>query len=390
MYFSEEPDHVRLLRDTMRRFVDRELPREKVREWDRAGETPREVFERLAETGVCGLTIDEAYGGLGRDLVSAIAVIEELARRGGAAAGPYIHCAFYGGLNIGENGSQTQKRELLPKLARGELLVAYGLSEPDVGGDLASVQTKARMSKDGKSVSISGTKRWCTGARIADYIICLVNSDSDGQKYRNLSLILVPTSSDGIHVHDIEHSGLRYTRSTDVIFEDVNVPVENVLGGANGWNQGWAMLAKDALDVEKLEIAAYALGNFSAAVEDAWLYAQERRQFGKPICAHQAVRHTLSEVQTNLQAARHMLYHAAWLANEQKPCSVEASMAKLFIGDVGLQSVLKCQQIMGAYGCSGDFDMERYVREATLMPIVGGSSNMQKNNIAARLGVPSA
>jgi alkylation response protein AidB-like acyl-CoA dehydrogenase len=126
----------------------------------------------------------------------------------------------------------------------------------------------------------------------------------------------------------------------------------------------------------------------AAAVEDAWEYAQERQQFGKPICAHQAVRHALSEVRTNLQACRHMLYHAAWLANEGKPCSVEASMAKLFIADVGLQTVLKCQQIMGSYGCSVDYDMERYVREATLMPIVGGSSNMQKNNIAARLGLP--
>lgn len=390
MYFTDEPEHIRLIRDSMRRFVERELPSERVRAWDKAGEAPLEVFHKLAETGVCGLTIDEEYGGAGKDLVAAIAVIEELSKRGGAASGPFIHCAFYGGINIGENGSEEQKRALLPKLAQGQMLMAYGLSEPDVGGDLASVQTKARLSDDGASVVINGTKRWCTGARIADYIICLVNSDPDGKKYRNLSFVLVPTDAEGIEIHDIDHAGLRYTRSTDTIFNDVVVPVGNILGGREGWNQGWSMLAKEALDVEKLEITAVALGNVTAAVEDAWEYAQERKQFGKPICAHQSVRHTLSEVKTNLQACRHMLYHAAWLANEGRPCSVEASMAKLFIADLGLQTVLKCQQIMGAYGCSGDYDMERYVREATMMPIVGGSSNMQKNNIAARLGLPLA
>src|SRR5204863_4006458 len=143
--------------------------REKVRAWDKANAFDRGVFDKLAALGVCGLTIDEAYGGAGRDLVAAIAVIDELARAGAAIAGPYIHCAFYGGLNISANGSEAQKRELLPRLARGEILFAYGLSEPDVGGDLASVATAARRTADGRSVIVNGTKRWCTAARVADY-----------------------------------------------------------------------------------------------------------------------------------------------------------------------------------------------------------------------------
>jgi alkylation response protein AidB-like acyl-CoA dehydrogenase len=363
------------------------LPEDKVRSWDKAGEAPISVFHELAKTGVCGLTIDEEYGGEGKDLVAAISVLEELGKRGGAAAGPFIHCAFYGGLNIGANGSEEQKRNLLPKLAKGELLMAYGLSEPDVGGDLASVQTRGSLSEDGKEVIINGTKRWCTGARFADYIICLLNSDPDGKKYQNLSFVLIPTNSTGITVYDLDHSGLRYARSTDVIFEDVHVPAENILGGPESWNKGWPMLAKEALDVEKLEITAIALANASAAVDDAWDYAQQRKQFGRVISGHQAIRHKLSVAKTKLQACRHMLYHAAWLADRGEPCSVEASMAKLFIADTGLEIVLACQQVMGAYGCSGDYDMERYVREATLMPIVGGSSDMQKNNIAARLGL---
>ena len=383
--FIDEPEHVGLIRQSMRRFVEREMPREKVREWDRARTFPMPVFRRLAETGVCGLTIAEEFGGSGRDIVAAVAVIDELARRGAAMAGPYIHCAFYGGLNVGENGSPQQKRDLLPRIARGELLFAYGLSEPDVGGDLASVTTRAQLSIDEDEVVLNGTKRWCTGARFADHIICLVKSDAEAPRYRNLSFVLVPVSSPGITIVDIDHIGLRYAATTDVIFDDVRVPVDHILGGKAGWNQGWRMLAGPALDVEKLEITACAYGIAAAAVDDAWAYAQERKQFGRTISGHQAVRHALVDAKTKLQACRHMLYHAAWLAGEGRPCSVETSMAKLYVGDTAVEIVLACQRIMGAYGCAEGYDMERYVRDICVMPIVGGSSNMQKNNIASRL-----
>lgn len=385
MNFAEEPEHIALLRRTVRSFVEREMPREKVRQWERDCEFQPQLFKKLAETGLCGITIDEEFGGSGRDIVGAVAVIEELCRRGSAAAGPFIHCAFYGGLNISENGSDEQKRELLPKLARGELLMAYGLTEPDVGGDLASVSTSARRTPDGEGVVINGTKRWCTGAGFADYIITLCNSDWTGKRYKNLTMVLVPTNTPGITIENIEHMGLRYAHSTDVIFDDVTVHTSNILGGPDAWNDGWRRLAGPSLDIERLEITACALGIVESAVADAWQYAQERVQFGKPISGHQAIRHELADVQTELQACRHMLYHAAWLANEGKPCSVESSMAKLFVAETGIKIVQRCQKIMGAYGCSPEYDMERYVRDMLLMPIVGGSSNMQRNNIAARL-----
>jgi alkylation response protein AidB-like acyl-CoA dehydrogenase len=384
--FADEPEYLVQLRDSVRRFIEREMPRDAVRRWDRERTFPMDVFRRLAATGVCGLTIDERYGGAGRDIVAAVAVVEELARRGGAMAGPYIHCAFYGGLNVGENGSEEQKRALLPRIARGELLFAYGLSEPDVGGDLASVAMSARRSGD--TVILNGTKRWCTGARFADFVLCLVRSDADAGRYHNLSFVLVPPTLAGVTIVDIEHMGLRYAATTDLICEDVAVPVENVLGGPEGWNRGWRMLAGRALDVEKLEISAVAYGIAAAAVDEAWAYAQERRQFGKPICAHQAVRHALVDARTKLQACRHMLYHAAWLAASSRPCAVETSMAKLFIGEAAVEIVLACQRILGAYGCAEGSDMERYVRDVCLMPIVGGSSNMQRNNVAARLRLP--
>ncbi len=242
---------------------------------------------------------------------------------------------------------------------------------------------------EGDEVVINGTKRWCTAARRADYIYTLVRSGDADARYKNLSFVLVPPDAPGITIVDIDHLGLRYAATTDVIYENVRVPVENIVGGMEKWNKGWPMLAGRALDVEKLEITASALGIAVAAVEDAWQYSQERKQFGRPICAHQAIRHDLVEVRTKLQACRHMLYHAAWLANEGLDCSVESSMAKLFVADTGLEIVLKCQQIMGAYGYTGEYDMERYVRDMLCMPIVGGSSKMQKNNIANRLRLPA-
>lgn len=387
MYFTEEPDHIRLLRETLARFVENEMPAELRRRLDREHRFPPELFRKLADIGVCGLTIEEEYGGQGRDLVAAVAVIEELCRGGAFLAGPFIHCAFYGGMNISENGSETQKRELLPRLARGDLLFAYGLSEPDVGGDLASVTTTADLSADGKHIKINGFKRWCTGADWVDYIYCLVRSGPADERYRNLSFVLIPPTLPGVQVHPIEHSNLRYTLSSDVIFEDVEVPIENLVGGEQAWNRGWRMLAGKALDVEKIEISAVTFGIAQAAVEEAWAYAQQRRQFGRPIGAHQAIRHDLAEARTKLEACRLMLYRAAWLAQEDKPCSVETSMAKLFVADTAVEIALICQRVLGAYGLAEGHDMERHVRDLLGMPIVGGSSAMQKNNIANRLGL---
>ena len=312
-------------------------------------------------------------------------MIDELCRRGWTLAGPYIHCAFYGGVNITENGSEEQKRSLLPRLAAGELRFAYGLSEPDVGGDLASVTTRATLSPDGRSVVINGTKRWVTGARISDYVYCLVRSDPEADRYQNISVVLIPTDSPGITIHDIDHLGLRYSETTDVIFDDVEIPVENVVGGPAGLNRGWSMIVGPGLDVERLEITAVAYGIAAAAVEEAWEYAQQREQFGRKISGHQAVRHKLVDARTELEACRHMLYHAAWLATEGRDCSVESSMAKLFVGEHCVDIVLACQQILGAYGCAEGHDMERHVRDLVCIPIVGGSSNMQRNNIARRL-----
>jgi alkylation response protein AidB-like acyl-CoA dehydrogenase len=320
------------------------------------------------------------HGGAGEDLVAAVAVIEELAQAGSFLAGPYIHTAFYGGMNLAENGSPEQKATYLPRLARGEMFFAYGLSEPNVGGDLASVETRAE--RVGDEIRVTGAKRWCTGADWADMIYCLVRSGPADARYRNLSLLLIPTDTPGIRMAGISHANLRYTDSQDVWFDDVRLPPSAIVGGEAMWNRGWELLAGRALDVERIEISAVTFGIARAALSEAWRYARERVQFGKPISQHQAIRHRLVEARTRLAACRHMLYHAAALAASGAPCSAETAMAKLFIADSGVEIALSCQQVMGAYALSDAYEMERHVRDLLGMPIVGGSSDMQRNNLA--------
>ena len=384
-----EAEHIAILRDTMRRFVDNEMPRELARAWDRDNHFPRDVFAKLCELGVAGLTVPEEYGGAGRDITATIMVIEELSRRSMAVAVPFIMCACYGGMNIDEVGSPEQKKALLPKLAAGELLFSYGITEPDAGSDVASVRTTARRAGNGGTVVINGAKRFCSGADVADYIYAVVKSDGDAPRYKNLSIMLIPTDAPGITIEPQNAMGMKGAGTCDVTFEDVEVPAENIIGGDDGWNTGWQKIVGPGLDVEKIEVAAMALGVASAALDDAWDYAQERRQFGKPVSAFQSIRHMLADCKTKLHACRLMTYHAAWLLDQKKPASVETSMAKLFVCDTGKEIVLTCQQVMGAYGYIKDFDMERYVRECLVMPIFGGSSAIQKNNITNRLRLAS-
>lgn len=380
---TEQPEHIVLIRDSIRRFVEAHMPRDAARRWDKENSFPREVFSKLAEIGVMGLTIPSEYGGQGVDIPATMSVIEELARRSSAVACPYIMAACYAGMNLVESGSEIQKQTLLPKVAKGELLFAYGLSEPNVGGDLAMVETSAR--REGNRILLSGTKRWCTGAQIADYVFCLARTGAKDDRYRNLTIFLVPPKSRGVTIRPLDHLGIRGVETNDAIFEDVEVGEDAILGGAQMWNQGWKQLAGRALEVEKLELSAVALGLAEAAVADAIEYAETRVQFGKPIASHQAIRHLIADAKTKVLAMRLMLYHAAGLVQARKASAIESSMTKLFCCEGASEVTLACQRVMGAYGLSDLMDMERYVRDAISLPIVGGSSHMQKNNIANRL-----
>ena len=384
---STEPEHIRQIRDTVRKFVETEIPRTKAIEWDATDKIPRQLLVKMGEIGITGITTPEDYGGYGRDIYGAMAVIEELSKRSIGAASLFIMAACYGAMNIYESGSEEQKRHYLPKLASGECLFSYGLSEPDVGADLATVKTRAK--KNGDTLTINGTKRWCTGATLTDNIFVLARDADTDAKYKNLNMIIVPVDTPGISITPLEVIGSRGVGTTDVNFDDVTVPAENILGGAEHWNMGWGKLAGATLDVEKLEVAAMCLGNAEGALADAWAYAQEREQFGIAISGHQAIRHRLASSKAKLYAARQSLYHAAQLATGNIACGVESSMAKYMVSELAQEVCLSAQRVIGAYGCArGDGgDMERYVREALVFPIAGGSSEIQLNNIANRLGL---
>jgi alkylation response protein AidB-like acyl-CoA dehydrogenase len=374
-----EADHIGPLRTMLQRFVEKEMPRAKAAEWDKANHFPRDVFAKLAELGVMGLTVPEEAGGSGRDIVATMVVIEELSKRSLAVSVPYIMAACYAGMNIVECGSEAQKQRLLPKVAAGEMLFALGWTEPDVGADLASVRTTAVH--DGDRLVINGAKRFCSGAAMVNYIYALVRTGPKEERHRNLSFVLVPPDTPGVTIESIDALGMKGAATTDVTFENVSLPLDHLMGGEAGWNQGWSMLAGPGLDVEKLEVAAISVGIAEAAYRDAWDYAHQRNQFGKPIAHYQSIQHKLAEMATQIHSARLMLYDAAALADAHEPCGRETSMAKLHATEVAKTVALESQTICGAYGYVKEFDIERYVRDALLMPIIGGSSAIQRNNI---------
>ena len=382
-----ETEEIAALRDTLRRYLARQCPVEKLEQWDREDFIPREELEALGELGICGVCIPAEYGGLGHDPVAMVAAIEELARYSAGFASYYIMCAGYGGLNVAENGSPEQKARLLPELAAGKLAFSYGLSEPNVGADLTAVETRAERSGD--RIVVNGAKRWTSAACMTDYVYALVRSGPASAKRQNLSFVLIPRTAPGVIVTNLSAMGHNGIPLADVAFENVELSIDDVLGGEAGWNEGWSVLAGPSLEIEKLGPPAIALGVAEAALAEAWEYSQQRVQGGKRICGHQAVRHVLAEARTQLQACRLMLAHAAWLVQERRPSAVATSMAKLFVCERAKDVTLACQQqVMGAYGYARGFQMQRYVRDVLAIPIYGGSSAIQRNNIANLLQLP--
>jgi len=376
-----------IFRDSVTKFLDKSCPAEIIARWEAEDTVPRSVLKGMAELGVLGLTVPEEYGGLGIDVATMCVVMEVFAARWSGLASLYNMSVGYGSLNLVYKGSEEQKRRFLPGLIAGETLFAYGLSEPEVGADLASVKTKAE--RRGDTVVLNGAKRWISGANMGDYMLTLVRSGAPDERYRNLSFVIVPLDAPGLSIIPTRCMGTHGVPTNDVHLDGVEVGADMILGGDAGWNNGWSMLAGPSLEIEKLAPTFIALGIAKAAVAEAWRYSQERTQFGKPICAHQAVRHVLADVQTKLKAARLMAYDAAAQVNRQAPSAVDTCMAKLFVAETAKEIVLACQQsVMGAYGYAEGFGMERYVRDVLAVPIYGGSSAIQRNNIATLMKLP--
>jgi alkylation response protein AidB-like acyl-CoA dehydrogenase len=386
MDFSES-EELTMYRDSVRKFIDAHCPQENIPHWEHQDIVPRSILNGMAELGILGLTVPESYGGMGRQVLAMAVVMEELAARWSALCSLYNMSVGYGSLSIVSKGTEAQKARFLPELLNGKALFAYGLSEPNVGGDLAMVSTRAEQ-RNG-TVVINGTKRWISGANMAEYMLTLVRTGPAEARHKNLSFLIIPTNAPGITIERTRCMGTHGVPTNDVTLEDVTIGEEMILGGEEGWNAGWRMLAGPALEIEKLVPTFMALGIATAALSEAWEYSQQRVQFGKRICAHQAVRHVLADAQTKLKACRMMAYSAAWKVENELPSATDTSMAKVFVSETAKEIVLNCQQyVMGAYGYAEGFQMERYVRDILAVPIYGGSTAIQRNNIANLMRLP--
>ncbi len=378
MDFSFNEEH-RLFRDMVRDFVAKEV-RPRARHIDETGEFPWDAIRKMGELGLLGLDVPEEYGGMGADAVSVAILFEELGAGCGSTALVAEAHLCLGTAAINLFGNDDQKRTYLPALATGESLAGLGLTEPGAGSDLVNgIRTTAR--RDGNEWVINGSKMWLTNAGVADYVVLLVRTDPAGGS-RSMSQIIVPTNTPGFEVGPPEKKmGLHGAWSHAVSLDNVRVPLENLLGEENrGLHQ-----TLQVLDGGRIAIAALALGIGRAAYEAALQYARERTTFGKPLIEHQAIQFKLADMATRLEAARWLVYRAAWLKDQGKPYTKEGAMAKVVATEAAEFVTREAIQIHGGYGYSREYEVERMYRDARLMSIGEGTTEVMKMVIGKRL-----
>lgn len=373
-------DEQKIWQKTVHDFVAKEV-QPKAAEVDVTGEFNWTAARKMGPLGLLGLNIPEEYGGAGVDAVSAVIALEELGWGCGSTA---LAIAAHNGLGttpIVLYGSEELKQKWLPLVASGQnKLAALALTEPGAGSDLqGGVTTKAV--KDGNEWIINGTKMWCTNASIAEYIITLVRTDPAGGS-RSLSQILVPTDTPGLTIGPPEKKmGLHGSPTHAVTYQDVRVPVGNVIGEeGKGLQQTLA-----TLDGGRIGIGSISIGLAQAAFEYAVNYARERHAFGKAIAEQEAIQWMLADAATGLEAARNMLYKAAWLKENHRPYNKEAAMAKMFATEMAERVCRDAIQIHGGYGYSSNYPVERIYRDARLMTIGEGTSEIQRLVIARHM-----
>jgi alkylation response protein AidB-like acyl-CoA dehydrogenase len=366
-------DEQRMWRDTVHDFVAREV-KPKAHEVDETAEFNWPAVRKMGPLGLLGLNIPEQYGGSGVDAISAAIAIEELGWGCGSTA---LSISAHNGLGTAPIvlfGTEAQKQKYLPGVASGKSkLASLALTEPGAGSDIqGGVRTRAEHI--GNEWVINGSKAWCTNASIADYIITLVRTDPSAG-HNSLSMIIVPTNTSGLHIAPGEKKmGLKGSPTHMVTYEDVRLPYHHLLGiEGQGLQQTLA-----TLDGGRVSIGALAVGLAQSAMEDAIHYAKERQTFGKPIAEHQAIQWMLADAATEIQAARFMIYYAAWLKDQNRRYSKEASMGKLFATEMAERVCRNAIQIYGGYGYSREYPVELTYRDARLMTIGEGTSEVQR------------
>jgi alkylation response protein AidB-like acyl-CoA dehydrogenase len=368
-----------LIKDTAREFALRELEPH-AEEWDEGHVFPRGVFNKMAELGFAGMLVPEEYGGVGADTLSYIVMLEEI-NRVVPAIGTVV--SVHNSLVCGALlmfGSEEQKAEYLPRMASGEWLGAYALSEAHAGSDPAAM--RATAVRQGDVYVVNGTKTWITSGKSCEVAILFAVTGNSEKASRNISAFICPKGVKGLTVGKLENKmGIRASETTQLIFEDAEIPAECLLG-----NEGEGFkIAMSLLDGGRVGIAAQAVGIAQRAFDEATSYSIQREQFGVPISEHQAIQFMIADMATGLSAARLLLYRAATMRDKGQKISKEASMAKLFASELAMKSAWAAVQIHGGYGYVKEYPVERFFRDAKITEIYEGTSQIQRIVIAANL-----
>lgn len=368
-----------MIKRTIREFAEEEVAPGAI-ERDKTKQFPTDIFKKLGELGMLGLPFPEEYGGAGADTVSFAIVTEELSRGCASTGITYSAHISLGGAPINLFGTEEQKQKYLAPICTGESLGAFGLTEPNAGSDAGGTQTTAK--EENGDYVINGSKCFITNASYAKHLaMTAITGGNNGMK--EISAIIVPTDAPGFTVIDnYEKMGLNASNTTELVMENVRVPVENLLGKkGEGFKQFLI-----TLDGGRIGIGAMAVGVAQAAYEKALQYAQERNQFGKSLSKFQAIQFKLADMAMKIELARNMVYKAAWLKDQGRPFSKEASMCKLYASEIAMEVADQAVQIHGGYGYMREYEVERYMRDAKLLEIGEGTSEVQRMVIARLIG----
>ena len=375
LYFTEEH---KMLRDMVREFAQNEV-KPLAQELDEKGEFPYESVKKMGELGLMGIPWEEKYGGTGMDTMALVIAIEELGKVCPSTGATMMAHTSLGTAPIAMFGTEEQKEKYLPDLASGKKIGAFGLTEPNAGSDAGNTQTRAVLKDD--EYIVNGEKAFCTNAGEASVIIFTAAMEEDGEN-KGISAFVIDGKTEGMSLNPPEKKmGWCGSDTRSVFFKDMHIPKSAVLGNPS---KGFKQFLK-TLTGGRITIGALGLGTAQGAFARALAYSQEREAFGKSINKFQGVSFKLSDMATQIEAARHLVYHAAWKKDQGLPVIREAAMAKLFSSETAMQVTTEAIQVLGGYGYIKEYDVERFFRDAKILEIGEGTSEVQRMIIAKEL-----